>query len=137
MRRSTDSGSWPGKFIVMAVLLMLPVLANGSPGIPGGIDERLVGLWRHTAGDYSGSFSMTTDTFYRLQSDGTFETWSHTVGSAGETRSEREYGRWRAGNGRIFIQEGSGEVSSTAYQLSRDGLFLPEETHFRFWDRVR
>lgn len=105
--------------------------------IPQSIDQNLVGQWRHTSGQYDGGFSMTTDTFYTLNSDGTFVWRARTVGSAGESNSGPEYGQWRAGNGRLFTKFDGDEVSSTAYQLGSEGLFLPEEKHFRLWERTR
>ena len=79
---------------------------------------------------------MTTDTHYVLNADGSFAWRSRTVGSAGESSDGPEYGYWRAGNGRIYLQFAGGEVSSTAYQVSHDGLLLPEEAEQRYWQRI-
>lgn len=126
---------WARGVLLLLTLLAGPVLAQQ---IPQGIDPNLVGTWRHTSGHADGGFSMTTDTQYTLNHDGTFVWRARTVGSAGESNSGPEYGYWRAGNGRIFIQfQGDAEVSSTAYQVSREGLVLPEESDFRFWERIR
>ncbi len=115
----------------------LAITVAEAQQIPQSIDPQLVGQWRHTSGHSDGGFSMTTDTLYTLKGDGTFEWRARTVGSAGESNSGPEYGYWRAGNERIFIQFEGDEISSMAYKLSGNSLLLPEETHYRLWERVR
>jgi hypothetical protein len=119
------------------LICLLAITVTDAQQVPQSIDPQLVGQWRHTSGHSDGGFSMTTDTFYTLNRNGTFEWHARTVGSAGESNSGPEYGFWRAGNGRLFIQFEGDDISSMAYQLSGNSLFLPEETHFRLWERIR
>jgi hypothetical protein len=100
------------------------------------IDAQLVGHWRHTHSQSSGGFSMATDTHYRLGPDGRFSYSSRTVGSAGESSEGPLSGRWGVQDGRLHIVFEQGEQVSGTYQVSATQLFLPEEEHFRLWDRI-
>ncbi len=125
------------RIAVGLLLCLLAITVTEAQQVPQSIDPQLVGQWRHTSGHSDGGFSMTTDTFYMLKRDGTFEWHARTVGTAGESNSGPEYGYWRAGNGHLFIQFDGDEISSMAYKLSGNSLLLPEETHFRLWERIR
>jgi len=100
------------------------------------VDSQLVGHWRHTHSQSGDGFSMATDTHYQLGADGRFTWYAKTAGGAGESAEGPAYGRWGVSGGRLLIAFDHGEQVSAAYQVQGDRLFLPEEEHYRLWERV-
>jgi hypothetical protein len=79
---------------------------------------------------------MTTDTHWILAEDGRFARYSHAVSGAGETRSEPVNGVWQATNDVLRFESEDGAVEEHAYYLEGDNLLLPQQSHFRLWQRV-
>lgn len=84
----------------------------------------------------SGGFSMVTDTHWILEGDGRFAEYSHQASGMGENTSAPSNGRWHATNGVLHVQLEIGGASEHPYHLEADQLFLPQEGHFRLWERV-
>ena len=100
-------------------------------------DARLVGHWRCTPPALSsGGFSLSTDINLVLDAEGRFARWSHSIGPAGETRSEPEYGSWSSPNGRLVLSYDDGEESVRTYEVHSRELLFPKEGHQAYWKRV-
>ena len=98
-------------------------------------DERLVGYWRHTESMYSDGFSMVTDTYFRLDSNGRFSRSSRTESSASSSQSPEEYGSWWVENERLYLQFDGGYSDYYDYEAYPDQLYLPNE-RLKLWDRM-
>ncbi|HET8548623.1 MAG TPA: hypothetical protein VFL57_11490 [Bryobacteraceae bacterium] len=109
--------------------------ASASSARAGSSDQRLIGHWRHTEHMGSGGFSMATDTHLVLGADGSALCWSHSAGSFGEQRSDKESGSWRTTGGMLYFD--AGLSYSGQYQTDGASLVLPGSGRYRFWTKVR
>ena len=100
-------------------------------------DTRLVGHWRHTEAMSSGGFSSATDTHFVIDGSGRFARWSHTVGSMGESTSERFDGQWACRAGDLHLTYDDGDTSLLSYDVHAQQLFFPHGGSQKYWERVR
>jgi len=100
------------------------------------LDVRAVGHWRHTNAMSSGGFSMVTDTHCILAEDGRFSRYSRSVSGMGENWTPAIEGTWEAADGVLCFRSAERGVEEHVYQLDGNHLFLPQEGHYRLWERV-
>ncbi len=106
---------------------------GAQSGVPGQLDRRLAGRWRHTESMMSGDFSMATDTHMLLDQDGRFAWYSKSAGSFGTSQTEPEYGQWQVVDGQLCLFFDGGSRFCQEFVLEGDTLFLPNEGTYRLW----
>jgi len=108
--------------------------ANTPPSSEGSLDPSLIGRWRHTSIDSSGSFSQVTDYYMILDGAGDAALSSKTVNTFGEQTSPVEYGRWTASRGYLTIAYPGGEQDVSQYVIEGQTLFFPDRVR-KIWER--
>lgn len=95
-------------------------------------DPALVGFWRYTKSYTSGDFSMVTEKYMEVRTDGTYSYGNGKVagggnsGSFGSGGGDVITGKWRTENGIIYIDEGGygNWVPYSGYYVEGNSLML-------------
>jgi hypothetical protein len=100
----------------------------------GQLDANLIGRWRHTSIDSSGTFSQVTDYYLNLDGAGNLALSSKTVNSFGEQTSPVDSGRWTASGGYLSIEFPGVEREINQYIVQGNTLFFPDSSR-KIWER--
>jgi hypothetical protein len=109
-------------------------------------DPMLVGAWRYSKSYVSGGFSMVTEKYMQVRSDGTYSYGDGKVAGGGNSGSFNSgdggdvvTGKWRTENGIIYIDEGGygNWVPYSGYYVEGNRLMLKfSDGSKEIWERL-
>lgn len=119
--------------VSMQLVRVNPAQVSQSGSTPGTIDQRLLGVWRYTHIQRSGSDQLVTDYKIGFKQDGTYNTKSQWAGMGSSGEDPQQFGQYQIismnQNGGIvrldgrdleyYFSGGSVKIGSTIYEFIR------------------